>query len=162
MKKNRSSQKKINFVFNRKFRHFPDLPVIRDFLCIEPKGLPTTYKKDLNSHKMFFFFVTKFVMGGLGPPKVSTSEPSDASCKKTIKFHLMRDIAFYSPCFCLSNRVWHEQIISCMIATDPNNLKCHGTIFVIFCTTFLSELTKTSLVKCTMPPTAGFEENISA
>ena len=88
--------------------------------------------KNLNSHKMGFFFVTKFVMGGLGPKKISTFGPSDASRKKTIKFHLMQAIAFYSPCFCLSNRVWHEQIVLCTIVTDPNNFKCHGTIFAIF------------------------------
>ena len=71
-------------------------------------------------------------MGGLGPKKFSTFGPSDASRKKTIKFHLMQAIAFYSPCFCLSNRVWHEQIVLCTIVTDPNNFKCHGTIFAIF------------------------------
>ena len=71
-------------------------------------------------------------MGGLGPKKFSTFEPSDASRKKTIKFHLMQAIAFYSPCFCLSNRVWHEQIVLCTIVTDPNNFKGHGTIFAIF------------------------------
>ena len=88
--------------------------------------------KNLNSHKMGFFFLTKVVMGGLGPKKFSTFGPSDASRKKTIKFHLMQAIAFYSPCFCLSNRVWHEQIVLCTIVTDPNNFKCHGTIFAIF------------------------------
>ena len=71
-------------------------------------------------------------MGGLGPKKFSTFGPSDASRKKTIKFHLMQAIAFYSPSFCLSNRVWHEQIVLCTIVTDPNNFKCHGTIFAIF------------------------------
>ena len=71
-------------------------------------------------------------MGGLGPKKFSTFGPSDASRKKTIKFHLMQAIAFYSPCFCLSNRAWHEQIVLCTIVTDPNNFKCHGTIFAIF------------------------------
>ena len=103
--------------------------------------------KNLNSHKMGVFFVTKFVMGGLGPKKISTFGPSDASRKETIKFHLMQAIAFYSPCFCLSNRVWHEQIVLCTIVTDPNNFKCNETIFAFFCTkkrtTFLSELTKT-------------------
>ena len=71
-------------------------------------------------------------MGGLRPKKFSTFGPSDASRKNTIKFHLMQAIAFYSPCFCLSNRVWHEQIVLCTIITDPNNFKCHGTIFAIF------------------------------
>ena len=130
-KKNRSSQKNITFVFDRKFRHFPDLPVLSDFVCIEPKGLPTTYQK-ISIVTKWGFFVTKFVMGGLGPKKFSTFGPSDASRKKTIKFHLMQAIAFYSPCFCLSNRVWHEQIVLCTIVKDPNNFKCHGTIFAIF------------------------------
>ena len=76
--------------------------------------------------------MTKFVTGGLGPKKISTFGPSDASRKKTIKFHLMRDIAFYSPCVFLLNRLWHEQIVSCMMVIDPNNFKCHGTIFTIF------------------------------
>ena len=71
-------------------------------------------------------------MGGLGHQKFSTFGPSDESRKYTIEFHLMRAIAFYSPCFCLSNRVWHEQIVSCTIVTDPNNFKCHGTIFANF------------------------------
>ena len=71
-------------------------------------------------------------MGGLGPQKFSTFGPSDSSRKKTIEFHLMQAIAFSSPCYCLSNRVWHEQIVSCTIVTDPNNFKCHGTIFAIF------------------------------
>ena len=105
--KDRSSQKNITFVLDRKFRHFPNLPVLRDFLCIEPKGLSTSYKK--------ISIVTKWASG--------------ASRKNTIKFHLMWVIAFYSPCFCLSNRVWHEQIVSCTIVTDPNKFKCHGTIF---------------------------------
>ena len=117
-------------MFDRKFRHFSDLPVLRDFLCIEPKGLPATYQKISIVTKCFF--VTKFVTGGLGPKFFSTFGPPDASRKKTIKFRLMRDIAFYSPCFCLSNRVWHEQIVSCMMVTDPNNFKCHGIIFAIF------------------------------
>ena len=86
-------------------------------------------------------------MGGLGPKKNSTFGPSDASRKKTINFHRMRAIAFYSLCFCLSNLVWPEQIVSYTIVTDPNNLKCHGTIFAIYATkkhiTFWSELTKT-------------------
>ena len=71
-------------------------------------------------------------MGGLGPKNFSTFGPSDASRKKTIKFHLMQAIAFFSPCFCLSNRVWHEQIVLCTIVTYQNNFKCHGTIFAIF------------------------------
>ena len=118
-------------MFDHKFRHFPDLPVLRGFVCIEPKGLPTTYQK-ISIVTKWGFFVTKFVMGGLGPKKFSTFGPSDASRKKTIKFHLMQAIAFYSPCFCLSNRVWHEQIVLCTIVTDPNNFKCHETIFAIF------------------------------
>ena len=44
----------------------------------------------------------------------------------------MKTIAFYSPCFCLSNRVWHGQIISCTVVTYPNYFKCLGTIFAIF------------------------------
>ena len=36
---------KCYFVFNRKIRHFPDLQVTQDFLCIEPEVLPTAYKK---------------------------------------------------------------------------------------------------------------------
>ena len=79
-----------------------------------------------------FFFVTKFVMGELGPQKFSTFRPSDASRKNNIKFHLMCAIVFHSPCFCLSNHVWHEQIVSCTIVKVPNNFKCHGTIFALF------------------------------
>ena len=44
-KKSLSSWKNTTFVFNRKIRHFPDLRVTQDFLCIEPEVLPTTYKK---------------------------------------------------------------------------------------------------------------------
>ena len=44
----------------------------------------------------------------------------------------MKTIAFYSPCFCLSNRVWHGQIISCTVVIYPNYFKCLGTIFAIF------------------------------
>ena len=44
----------------------------------------------------------------------------------------MENIAFYSPCFCLSNRVWHGQIISCTVVIYPNYFKCLGTIFAIF------------------------------
>ena len=121
--------KKITFVFDRKFRHFPDLPVLRDLFCIEPRWLPTTFK-NLNSHKMFFV-VTKFVMGGLEPKRI---RPSGLPMRpvKRLEFHLMRAIPFYSPWFCLSNRVWHEQIVSCTTVTYPNNFKCHGTIFAIF------------------------------
>ena len=138
--------KKITFVFDHKFRHFPDLPVLRDSLCIEPKWLPKTYKKMSIATKCFFGQNSSWV--GWDPPKIfSTVGPSDASRKKTNEFHLMQAIVFYSPCFCLSDLVWHEQIVSCTIVRDPNNFKCHGTIFAIFDTkkrtTFLSELTKT-------------------
>ena len=44
-KKSLSPWKNTTFVFNRKIRHFPDLRVTQDFLCIEPEVLPTTYKK---------------------------------------------------------------------------------------------------------------------
>ena len=44
-KKSPSPWKNTTFVFNRKIRHFPDLRVTQDFLCIEPEVLPTTYKK---------------------------------------------------------------------------------------------------------------------
>ena len=121
--------KKINFVFDHKFRHFPDLPVLRDFMCIEPKGLPTTYQK-ISIVTKWVFFCDKICHGWVGTQKFF--EPSDASRKKTIKFHLMQAIAFYLPCFCLSNRVSHEQTVLCTIVTDPNNFKCHGTIFAIF------------------------------
>ena len=41
----------------------------------------------------------------------------------------METSAFYSSCFCLSNRVRHDQIIHCTVVIYPNNFKCHGTIF---------------------------------
>ena len=44
----------------------------------------------------------------------------------------METIAFYLPCFCLSNRVWHGQIISCTVVIYPNYFKCLGTIFAMF------------------------------
>ena len=44
----------------------------------------------------------------------------------------MEAIAFYSPCFCLSNRVWHGQIILCTVVIYPNYFKCLGTIFALF------------------------------
>ena len=128
----------------------------KGFFVHRAQRVANNISKNLNSHKMVFF-VTKFVTGGLGPKKCSTFGPSDASRKKTIKFHLMRDIAFYSPCFCLSNRVWYEQIVSCMIVTDPNNFKYHGTIFAIFLHQkthyFLERTHQNLLIECTMPPT---------
>ena len=86
----------------------------KGFLVHRAQRVANNILKNLNSQKCFFF-VTKFVMG-----------------KKTIKFHLMQAVAFYAPCFRLSNRVWHEQIVLCTIVTDPNNFKCHGTIVAIF------------------------------
>ena len=44
----------------------------------------------------------------------------------------METSAFYSSCFCLSNRVRHDQIIYCTVVIYPNNFKCHGTIFAFF------------------------------
>ena len=44
----------------------------------------------------------------------------------------METSAFYSSCFCLSNRVGHDQIIYCTVVIYPNNFKCHGTIFAFF------------------------------
>ena len=104
----------------------------KGFIVHRAQTVANNISKNLNSHKRGVF-VTKFVMGGLGPQKFSTFGPSDASRKKTIEFHIMRAIAFYSPCLCLSNRVWHKQIVSCTIVTYPNNFKCHETIFTIFC-----------------------------
>ena len=102
----------------------------KGFFVHRAQRVANNISKNLNSHKMFF--CDKIRHGWVGTQIFSTFGPPDASRKKTIKFRLMRDIAFYSPCFCLSNRVWHEQIVSCMLVTDPNNFKCHGTIFAIF------------------------------
>ena len=51
-------------------------------------------------------------MGGLGPQKFFTFGPSDSFRKKTIKFHLMRDIAFIHRVFVFQimygmNRLFH-------------------------------------------------------
>ena len=67
--KNRSSQKNITFVFDRKFRHFPDLPVLSDLLCIEPKWLPTTYQK-ISIVTKWVFFCDKIRHGWVGTPKI--------------------------------------------------------------------------------------------
>ena len=65
-KKSPSPWKNTTFVFNRTIRHFPDLRVTQDFLCIEPEVLPTTYKK-ISIVTKWGFFVTKFFGGVLGP-----------------------------------------------------------------------------------------------
>ena len=67
-KKSIITQKNITFVFDHKFRHFPDLPVLRDFVCIEPKGLPTTYQK-ISIVTKWVFFCDKIRHGWVGTQK---------------------------------------------------------------------------------------------
>ena len=65
-KKSPSPWKNTSFLFNRKIRHLTDLRVTQDFLCIEPKVLPTTYNK-ISIVTKWVFFVTKFFGGLMGP-----------------------------------------------------------------------------------------------
>ena len=67
--------KRYTFVFEHKFRHFPDLPVLRDVLCKQSKRLPTAFKKFHWSENVFG---TKLVIGGLASENFSTFRLSDA------------------------------------------------------------------------------------
>ena len=85
------------------------LETAKEICSIVFQGHPSNFKVTRYKTSPIFTEIERFRTIG----RSQLSNPSDLPC-------------------CLSNRVWHEQIVLCTIVTDPNNFKCHGTIFAIF------------------------------